>query len=54
MELLYFHMFRNGKWDLNGRSDQVNSKHVPDGNGYPPHETLRKIKIIMSNSYERQ
>lgn len=52
MELLYFHMFGNGKWDLNGRTDQMNSKHIPDGNGYPPHETLRKI--IISNSYERQ
>ena len=54
MELLYFHMFRNGKWELNGTSDQVNSKHTPDGNGYPPQETLRKIKIIISNSCERQ
>ena len=42
MEPLYSHMFRNGKWDFNWRSDQVNSKHTPDGNGYTPHETLRK------------
>lgn len=52
MEPLYSCLLRNGKWHLNGRrSEQAGTPNVlPIENGYPPHETLKEIKIVITTA----